>query len=203
MPEWLKNLIISIGGGTVVLVGVLTIFKTLFIKLFETGIEKSFEKNLEKYRNKLSRTTKAYEILLDKEIAFYEKLDPLIAELVPLIQDLPHYLTESNYLERKEQKEKYKKTFLRYIEIAKEIKSIVLTYQAYITQDIFVKVSTIVADMQVELEFWMDEAELLFKENYDDIDYTAAKVKADRLLKCMSSAELEIKKRLKELSEIE
>ena len=67
MPEWLIDLIVAIGGGTVVLVGILTIFKNLFIKLFETGIESSFEKNLEKYRNKLSRSTKAYEILLEKE----------------------------------------------------------------------------------------------------------------------------------------
>ena len=35
----------AIGGGTVVLVGVLTIFKGLLVKLFETGIESSFETN--------------------------------------------------------------------------------------------------------------------------------------------------------------
>lgn len=36
MAEWLKSLIVSIGGGTVVLVGILTIFKRLLIKLFES-----------------------------------------------------------------------------------------------------------------------------------------------------------------------
>lgn len=48
MPEWLERLLTAIGGGTVVLVGILTIFKSLIIKLFETGIESSLEKNLEK-----------------------------------------------------------------------------------------------------------------------------------------------------------
>lgn len=62
MPEWLKDLLVAVGGGSVVLVGILTIFKNLFLKLFETGIEASFEKNLEKYKNRLSRSTKAYEI---------------------------------------------------------------------------------------------------------------------------------------------
>lgn len=45
IPEWLKNMLAAIGGGTVVLVGVLTVFKGLLVKLFETGIESSFEKN--------------------------------------------------------------------------------------------------------------------------------------------------------------
>ena len=44
MPEWIKDLLVAIGGGSVVLVGILTIFKNLFLKLFETGIEASFEK---------------------------------------------------------------------------------------------------------------------------------------------------------------
>ena len=81
MPEWLKDLLVAIGGGSVVLIGILTIFKQLFLKLFETGIEVSFEKNMEKYRNKLSRSTKAYEILLDKELGFYNVLDPYFATL--------------------------------------------------------------------------------------------------------------------------
>lgn len=47
MQEVLKELIAAVGGGAVVLVGVLTIFKKLFLKLFETGIESTFEKELE------------------------------------------------------------------------------------------------------------------------------------------------------------
>ena len=43
MNEWLKSLLAAVGGGTVVLVGVFTIFK----KLFESGMEASFEKSLE------------------------------------------------------------------------------------------------------------------------------------------------------------
>ena len=63
MPDWLSDLILAVGGGSVVLIGILTVFKKLFIKFFETGIESSFEKNIEKFKNKLERTTRAYEIL--------------------------------------------------------------------------------------------------------------------------------------------
>ena len=50
MPEWIKDILMAIGGGSVVLIGILTIFKQLFIKSFETGIETVFQKNMEKYR---------------------------------------------------------------------------------------------------------------------------------------------------------
>lgn len=111
------------GGGTVVLVGVLTIFKQLFLKLFETGLKNSFEKNLESYKNKLTRTTKAYEVLLDREMKFYENIDLLIAELIPLMQDLSYYLTENNDVDRMFKCEKYKNVSIRYCEMIKEIKN--------------------------------------------------------------------------------
>ena len=66
MPEWLKDIIIALGGSTVVLITMLTVFKGLIIKFFETGIESSFEKSLERFKNKLERSTRAYEILLDR-----------------------------------------------------------------------------------------------------------------------------------------
>lgn len=47
----LENLLTAIGGGVVVLIGVLTIFKQLIIKLYETGIESSFEKKLVKFKS--------------------------------------------------------------------------------------------------------------------------------------------------------
>lgn len=49
-------------------------------------------KKIEKFKNKLKRSTKAYEILLDREMRFYEKLDPITAELVSLEHDLLYYL---------------------------------------------------------------------------------------------------------------
>lgn len=85
MQGVLKELIAAVGGGAIVLVGGLTIFKKLFLKLFETGIESSFEKELEKYRNNLSRADRAFEILLNREMHYYEKIEPIFAEEVKVI----------------------------------------------------------------------------------------------------------------------
>lgn len=89
--EILKNILIAIGGGATALIAILTIFKSMFLKVFDKAIDTTFEKNIEKYRNKLSRTTTAYEFLLKKEMSFYEHLDPHMATLVPLVQDLAYY----------------------------------------------------------------------------------------------------------------
>ena len=116
IPEWLKNMLAAIGGGTVVLVGVLTVFKGLLVKLFETGIESSFEKKLEKFKNNLKRSTTAYEILLDREMRFYEKIDPITAELVPLEHDLLYYLKYNEEGDRAKQSETFRAYFKRYCE---------------------------------------------------------------------------------------
>ena len=126
MPEWLGNLLAAVGGGTVVLVGILTIFKGLLIKLFETGIESSFEKNLEKFKNKLHRSTKAYEILLDREMRFYVKLEPITAELVPLEHDLLYHLRYDADANREAQCEAFREHFKRYCELIKELKNIII-----------------------------------------------------------------------------
>ena len=123
MPEWLESLLAAIGGGTVVLVGVLTIFKGLLVKLFETGIEASFEKNLEKFKNHLDRSTRAYEILLDREMRFYEKLEPITAELVPLEHDLLYYLKYDEVADRESQCEAFREHFTRYCELIKDLKN--------------------------------------------------------------------------------
>lgn len=75
MLEWVRGFVIALGGGTVVLIGMLTICKGLFIKFFESEIESSFEKSLERFKNKMERSTRAYEILLDREMRFYERIE--------------------------------------------------------------------------------------------------------------------------------
>lgn len=200
MPEWLQNILFSIGGGTVVLVGILTVFKQLFLKLFETGIESSFEKNLEKYKNNLSRTTKAYELLLDREMKFYENIDPLIAELIPLIQDLPYYLTENEDADIQFRCEKYKDISLRYCEMIKELKNETLTYQVYIPKSVFDAACDICKEMQNQLYFWREMAVELFNNNYNNIDHNKADEYSDMILFTIIRTEMAIQKRLEELS---
>lgn len=200
MPDWFNELLIAIGGGSIALVGVLTIFKSLLMKLFETGIEASFERNLEKYRNKLSRSTKAFDILLDREMRFYERMEPIFAELVPLVHDLLYYMQRDEEIEREKECEAFRENFGRYIELIKELKNETLIHQSYVPQNVFVAATALVKKMQDDSDYWFRMAKHLFAGEYEKIDYTLGEQKVDTILLCLTRTELEIKKRLEELS---
>lgn len=196
----MKNLLTAIGGGTVVLVGMLTIFKGLLIKLFEAGIESSFEKNIEKFKNKLERSTRAYEILLEREMRFYEKLEPLVAELVPLIHDLRYYLETHEELELEKECEMFRSHFKRYCELIKIFKNENLVHHSYIPQDIFDAFTALVKQMQDDLPWWFNSAKLIFDGKYDHIDCDKGEELVDILLMKLAFAETMVRKRLKQLS---
>ena len=171
MQGVLKELIAAVGGGAIVLVGVLTIFKKLFLKLFETGIESSFEKELEKYRNKLSRADRAFEILLNREMHYYEKIEPIFAEIVPLEHDLFECLKIDEEFEREAKCESFKVYFGKYTELTKMLKNEVLLHQAYIPKTVFEESTTFVVQMQDDFDYWFDMAKCLFAGEYGKIDY--------------------------------
>lgn len=98
----------------------------MLVKLFETGIESSFEKNLEKFKNNL-----------DREMRFYEKLEPITAELIPLEHDLLYYLKYDKDADREKQCEAFRKHFKRYSELIKDLKNENLIHQSYILQEVF------------------------------------------------------------------
>ena len=200
MPEWLGNLLAAIGGGTVVLVGVLTVFKGLLIKLFETGIESSFEKNLEKFKNKLHRSTKAYEILLDREMRFYEKLEPITAELVPLEHDLLYHLKYDENENREIQCEAFREHFKKYCELVKELKNENLIHQSYVPQEVFNAFTSVVKQMQDDIPLWFDMAKLLFAGEYEKIDYEKCEATVDMFFVKLAFAETMVRKRLNQLS---
>ena len=200
MPEWLDSLIAAVGGGTVVLVGVLTIFKGLLIKLFETGIESSFEKNLEKFKNNLDRATKAYEVLLDREMRFYDHIDPIIAQLILVLRDLEDSSRYDPASNREEQYNAFRKYFLQYCELLKQLKNEALLHQAYLPTDMFTAITGVVKLMQDGLPYWRDIAIALSNGEYDKIDSEKNEQLGDELRAQISRVEASIQKRLHQLS---
>lgn len=200
MSEWLQSLLAAVGGGTVVLVGIFTIFKGVLLKLFETGIESSFQTSFEKFKNNLERSTKAYEILLAREMRFYEKLEPITSELIPLEHDLLYYLKYDKRLDKKAQREDFRENFNRYCELTKELKNEILIHQSYIPQEVFSAYAAVVKQMQDDMPLWSDMAKLLFEDEYDKIDYQKCESAIDILLKLLALAESMVRKRLKTLS---
>lgn len=157
-------------------------FKKLFLKLFETGIESTFEKELEKYRNKLSRADRAFEILLNREMHYYEKIEPIFAEIVPLEHDLFECLKIDEELEREAKCESFKVCFGKYTELIKMLKNEVLLHQAYIPKTVFKESTAFVVQMQDDFDYWFDMAKCLFAGEYGKIDYAKGEKTVEMLL---------------------
>lgn len=200
MPEWVRELLAALGGGTVVLVGILTIFKGFFIKLFESGMDSSFEKSIEKFKNRLDRSTRAYEILLDREMRFYERIEPITAELVPLAHDLLYYLKRDEELERETECEAFREKFQQYCELIKTLKNEALIHQVYIPQEVFTAYTAVIAQMQEDVHYWFAMAKLLYDGKYHEIDYAKGEKAVDDLLLRLAFAGMTVKKRLLQLS---
>lgn len=86
-----KRVSIAIGGGSIAILGVVVIIRFIAKTLIEKTVETAFEKSTIILTNQLQRSTKAYELLLNKELEYYGKFDPQLATLVPLVQDLVYY----------------------------------------------------------------------------------------------------------------
>ena len=199
MPEWIIDILVAIGGGSVVLIGILTIFKQLFIKSFESGIETVFQKNMEKYRDKLSRSTRAYEMILDKEMKFYEKTDSIFAELVPLAHDIKRCLDKEERLKS----EKYSQYFWihlkQYSDLYDKLKTEILIHQAYIPEKISLSYTALSKTMYDDVIYLLDIGKSVF-ENGNDIDEKIIQERFDNFLSILVIPSALVKERLQELS---
>lgn len=197
MAEWLKDLLVAIGGVSVALIGIFTILQKFFINFLESGIESSFEKKMERYKNHLLRSTKAYEFLLEREMRFYEHIEPIFAELIPLVHDL--FWCLENDEDREYRYEESRKNIGRYVELTKNLKYETLIHQSYIPSMVFSKSSNVVVQMQDDLNYWYEMIKYLNKGEYDKIDYDSGKIAVRKVLENIAIVEAEIKKRLDEL----
>ena len=131
---------------------------------------------------------------------FYEKLEPITAELVPLEHDLLYYLKRDEESEREKQCEAFREHFKRYCELVKDLKNENLIHQSYIPQEVFDAYTCVVKNMQDNIPLWFDMAKLLFAGEYDKIDYEKCKVAVDTFLMHLAFAETKVRTRLKQLS---
>lgn len=200
MPEWVKELLIAIGGGATVTIALLTILKSIVSKIVDKAIDTSFEKSTIKFSNKLERTTKAYEILLKKEFDYYEKVDPYMAALVPLVQDLVYWALESREGHSDNAKEKYREHLLEYLKMIPEIKNDSVLFQPYVPEEIFDAVAVLLKNMQADLQFLKLAGEIIFGKAEGEIDTDKLKEISDNVLMSVALIETRVKNRLTDLS---
>ena len=84
-----------------------------------------------------------------------------------------------------------------------EIKNLNLVHQAYIPSNIFSAGTGIITAMQDNVEHWHQIGLILFEKSEGEIDTEKSERIKDEILMNIAYAETLIKKRLKELSEIE
>lgn len=200
MPEWIKETIIAIGGGATATISILFIFKAIISKIVDKAIDTSFEKSTIKLTNKLERTTKAYEILLQKEFDYYGKLDPYLATLVPLVQDLYYWSERFTSNESKDANEHYRERLLKYLKMIPELKNDCVMFQPYVPANIFETVSVLLKNMQSDLKYLGFVGEVMFDKNDGNIDLNKMQEISDKVLLSISLVETRIKNRLTELS---
>lgn len=201
MPEWLKELIIAIGGGATATISILLIVKSLLSKIIDKTIETSFEKSTIKFTNKLERSTKAYEMLLNKEFEFYGKIDPYMATLVPLVQDLEFWLQKHEEEKTDNTKANYKECLLKYLEAIPNLKNDSILYQPYIPVEVFNSVTSLIAHMQDNMKMLGNYGEIIFEKKEGYLDFDKMKVFVEGELKLIALIETLIKARLIELTE--
>ena len=201
MPEWLKELIIAIGGGATATISILLIVKSLLSKIIDKTIETSFEKSTIKFTNKLERSTKAYEMLLNKEFEFYGKIDPYMATLVPLVQDLEFWLQKHEEEKTDNAKAKYKEHLLKYLETIPDLKNDLLLYQPYIPVEVLNSVTLLITHMQANIKMLGNYGEIIFETKEGNVDFDKMKVFVEEELRLIALIEAIIKARLIELTE--
>ena len=113
-----------------------------------TQIEKSAEKELERAKNIFSRSFIAYEILLKKELEYYESIDKIYAEVIVDVQDVGFYSIENQDVKKESICENIKEVSLRLLQAIKDLKNLNLLYQVYVPMEIFDVTGQVVIALQ-------------------------------------------------------
>lgn len=132
---------------------------------------------------------------------FYEKIEPIVAELIPLVQDLKYNLEDYMELEHNKACKKFQEHLKRYTEIIISLKNTNLIHQSYLPDNAFHAFNKLVVEMQDECEFWMDMAKYQVNNEYEKINNDKLGEKVDKVLILIAYAETLVKSRLREMCE--
>lgn len=116
--------------------------------LLQKSIDSAFAKVLEEYKDKLTREMAAYNLILEREMAYFREVDKQCAELIPLIQDLRDAVAGSSFDEND------KKRLLRYLALVMEAKDTTLRYEPYVDEKVWHYYCDLVIWLQGKQERW-------------------------------------------------
>lgn len=137
-------------------VGAVLLIKRIVEKTIDNIFSEELSKKSQYYISTLNRRTVAYEILLKKELEYYESISDFISELIVDIQDVLWNYEQFSKQKDDEIKEKYKKQAIKiYLKILKSIpvtKKDNLIFQNYSSKIVFKNHSEIICYLQKNIE---------------------------------------------------
>lgn len=194
------QLISAVGGGIGISLIILKFAKGLVQKSFETAIEAVAEKSMAKYSNLLQRRTTAYELLLEKEIDFYNKASSILSELIVDIQDFTFHLGVSKDHPDMYDYKRAKETALKILKCIPEFKKDSLMAHTYIPDNIDDACIKLIHNLQAITPCMYKELKAIRTEENAVIDGNKIRKNEELILMDCALINTRIKNRLEELS---
>lgn len=197
---FIVQLISAIGGGIGIALIILKLCKSFIQKSLETAIETVSEKSIAKYSNILQRRTTAFELLLNKELDFYNGTSGILSELIVNIQDFTYYLGVSKKHSDTHDYSKAKETALEIVECIPKFKRDVLMAHTYIPDNIHDACSKLISDLQDNLPCMHSELKSALVDENAILDGEQIRKNEETILMDCAVINTRIKMRLEELS---
>ena len=174
-------------GNAVVLIVLMPFFKGILKHFFETIIKSVYEKNLEQFKNNLYRSTRAYELLLNREMKFYDEVHENMVELGRLQYELKASLDRDSKLNNSI--DEFIQHYKKYTELFISIKNKVRIYRLYIPKEI----------TESFLEF-IRQIEIILNDRYDSINKTDCEKMINSFIVSLEKTQEKIINHLKKIS---
>lgn len=167
MNKWIEN-IVNWFGNAVVLIVLMPFFKGILKHFFETIIKSVYEKNLEQFKDNLYRSTRAYELLLDREMKFYDEIHEDMVELARLQYELRVSLDRDSKLNTSI--DEFIQQYKKYTELFISIKNKVLVNRLYIPKEIIESFLEFIRQIEINHKFWFEIVGIILNDRYDSIN---------------------------------
>ena len=184
-----------------ILCGCIFLIKKVVSLTIETIFSDNSSKKMQSHINILNRRTMAYEILLKKELEYYENINDFISEIVVLIQDVCWNYSQIDKTSDIKEKEKYRQAsadnFKNLLKIIPKTKKDLLVFKNYSVVEITNEHTNLVCYLQENAE---NITEIL-KEKYTKKSEEILKNITNEVLQLSALLSAVIQVRQRELSE--
>lgn len=197
MNNWIEN-IVNWFGNAVVLIVLMPFFKGILKHFFETIIKSVYEKNLEQFKDNLYRSTRAYELLLDREMKFYDEVHEDMVELARLQYELNASLDRDSKLNNSI--DEFIQHYKKYTELFISIKNKVRIYRLYIPKEITESFWEFIRQIEINHKFWLEMTEIILNDRYDSINKTDCEKMINSFIFSLEKTQEKIINHLKKIS---